>query len=295
MLPGWRLPVDTTSGQEHRKPNVESLSISDSPNGWEPRPTRSAGQDVASSILDYARNRNVTKILIGKTHQPRWKRLFFGSVVDNILENSGDIDVYVIHGEKEVGGKRRKKRILFSDDQGKPYLWLGMHDCRRRSCGSRIEDHAFGRSPANTVMLFLAAVAYVAVRFGRGPAILASVLAVLAFDFFFVPPYLTFAVSDAQYVVTFGVMLVIGLIISTLDFTPEASGRKHSIARTPHVGPLPVGQAVEFVVWRRVLGLGGGKEGGRNVRRRSGRLFAAVLGVSATGFRLRIRQSPNIP
>ena len=69
---------------------------------------------------------------------------------------------------------------------------------------------------ANTVMLFLAAVAWTAFRYGRGPAILASVLAVIVFDFFFVPPFHTFAVADAQYVVTFAVMLTIGLVISTL-------------------------------------------------------------------------------
>ncbi|MBC8123188.1 MAG: DUF4118 domain-containing protein, partial [Gemmatimonadaceae bacterium] len=56
----------------------------------------------------------------------------------------------------------------------------------------------------------------VASRFGRGPAILASVLSVLTFDFFFVPPYLTFAVSDSQYLVTFGVMLTVALLISAL-------------------------------------------------------------------------------
>jgi two-component system sensor histidine kinase KdpD len=65
-------------------------------------------------------------------------------------------------------------------------------------------------------MLFLAGVACAAYRFGRGPAILASILAVLGFDFFFVPPVHAFAVADAQYIVTFGVMLAIGLVISTL-------------------------------------------------------------------------------
>ncbi len=51
---------------------------------------------------------------------------------------------------------------------------------------------------------------------GRGPSILASVLSVAAFDFFFVPPYLTFAVSDTEYLITFAVMLVVALVISTL-------------------------------------------------------------------------------
>jgi|GEM_PF-4621629 len=65
-------------------------------------------------------------------------------------------------------------------------------------------------------MAFLAAVAWVAYREGRGPAVLASLLAVLSFDFFFVPPIHTFVFADAQYAVTFLVMLTIGLVISSL-------------------------------------------------------------------------------
>src|SRR5262249_37692059 len=56
----------------------------------------------------------------------------------------------------------------------------------------------------------------VAVRYGRGPSILASILSVAAFDFFFVTPYLTFEVSDSQYVVTFAIMLLVAATISTL-------------------------------------------------------------------------------
>lgn len=69
---------------------------------------------------------------------------------------------------------------------------------------------------ANLDMLFLLVVFVVAVRFGRGPAVLAAFLGVALFDFFFVPPYLSFAVADAQYLITFAVMLAIGLITSQL-------------------------------------------------------------------------------
>jgi two-component system sensor histidine kinase KdpD len=65
-------------------------------------------------------------------------------------------------------------------------------------------------------MLYLLGVMYVATRFGRGPSVLSSVLSVAAFDYFFVPPHLSFAVSDIQYLVTFAVMLAVGLIVSTL-------------------------------------------------------------------------------
>ncbi len=70
--------------------------------------------------------------------------------------------------------------------------------------------------PANIVMLYLLAVALIAVRFGRGPGIFASVLAVLAFDFFLVRPYQSLTVADTQYLLTFGVMLTVALIISSL-------------------------------------------------------------------------------
>jgi two-component system sensor histidine kinase KdpD len=84
---------------------------------------------------------------------------------------------------------------------------------------------------ANIVMLFLLTVFVVAVWLGRGPSILATFLSVALFDFFFVLPHLSFAVADAQYVVTFAVMLAVGLITSHLtarlaDRTNEAQARE---------------------------------------------------------------------
>lgn len=69
---------------------------------------------------------------------------------------------------------------------------------------------------ANIDVLFLLAVFLVAIVLGRGPAVLAAFLGVALFDFFFVPPYLSFAVADAQYLITFAVMLSVGLITSHL-------------------------------------------------------------------------------
>ena len=65
-------------------------------------------------------------------------------------------------------------------------------------------------------MIFLAGVAFVSARLGRGPSIASAIASVLVFDFFFVPPRLTFAVSDTEYLITFAVMLGIGLLISEL-------------------------------------------------------------------------------
>jgi two-component system sensor histidine kinase KdpD len=174
-----------------------------------------AGQNVTDTLLDYARSRNVTKIFIGKTNRPRWRRLMFGTVVDEVLEQSGDIDVYVIHGEEEQRGFV-PSRTPSAPTNRLPYvnaiLLIALTSCLAYA----LRFLHFADAEANAIMLFLAGVAWVAFRHGRGPAILASVLAVLVFDFFFVRPLHTFAVADAQYVVTFAVMLAIGLVVSTL-------------------------------------------------------------------------------
>lgn len=174
-----------------------------------------SGQNVAATLIDFARARNVTKILIGKTDQTRWRRLWFGSVVDDIIDRSGDIDVYVIHGAKELeeSASRRKK--------SPPVVWGSYIASAAIVAASALIAEGARRfnlaaAEANTVMLFLAAVAFIAFRFGRGPAIGSSILAVFVFDFFFVRPVFTFAVHDTQYLFTFAVMLAIGIGISTL-------------------------------------------------------------------------------
>ncbi len=70
--------------------------------------------------------------------------------------------------------------------------------------------------PANIVMFYLLAVVIAAVRWGQGSAIITSILSVLAFDFFLVPPYLTFNVDDIEYLSTFAAFFAVGIIISTL-------------------------------------------------------------------------------
>src|SRR5262249_31107401 len=77
----------------------------------------------------------------------------------------------------------------------------------------------------NLVMVYLLGVMLVAARYGRGPSLLASALSVAAFDFFFVPPEFTFAVTDIRYIVTFTVMLLVGVVISTLAANPRPRAR----------------------------------------------------------------------
>ena len=59
------------------------------------------GEDMAEEIVKYAQSKNVTKIVIGKTGEPRWRELIGSSIVSKVLRRSGDIDVYVIRGQKD--------------------------------------------------------------------------------------------------------------------------------------------------------------------------------------------------
>ncbi len=175
-----------------------------------------SGDDVVGSILEYARSRNVTKIFVGKTSEARWKRLLKRTVVDQLLESSGGIDIYVIHGERNDD-----KSIDVAQSRIERFNWFGYANAFGIAIASSLIAAALRKligsnSEANAGMIYLAGVAFVAFRFGSGPAIVACLFAVLAFDFFFVPPYMTFAVADTQYIVTFGVMVAIGLLISTL-------------------------------------------------------------------------------
>ena len=68
----------------------------------------------------------------------------------------------------------------------------------------------------NVALVYLLAVVLVALRFGRGPVIAVSVLNIVAFNFFFIPPRGTFHVDDPQYLLTFAMMLGVGLIVSGL-------------------------------------------------------------------------------
>src|SRR5207253_2694408 len=78
---------------------------------------------MSDEILSYARSRNVSKIVIGKPGRPLWKRLLLGSIVDALVRGSGDIDIYVISGDRETEPTRRPRarpRPLAWPPDGRP-------------------------------------------------------------------------------------------------------------------------------------------------------------------------------
>jgi two-component system sensor histidine kinase KdpD len=180
---------------------------------------------MSAAILDYAREKNITKILLGRPTRTGWRRWLLGSVVDTVVREAADVDVYLLGGEKPEPGE--------APVVARSRAYLGLPEADRVSAKPRWPGYAAAvAAPAlctgigflvsgpneltNLVMLYLLGVMLVAVRAGRGPSLLASVLSVVAFDFFFVPPEFTLAVSDIRYLVTFAVMLLVGIVISNL-------------------------------------------------------------------------------
>lgn len=170
------------------------------------------GENVAQELLTYARSRNATKIIVGKPIRSRWKEWLFGSVVSDLVHQSGEIDIYVITGAAAEGQPIARRAFRSAGDvAGYAYALAGV------LAGTAVDWLMFPYfASANLIMMYLIAVVAVAIGCGRGPSVLASVLSVATFDFFFVPPYFSFAVSDIQYLLTFGVMLAVALVISNL-------------------------------------------------------------------------------
>ncbi|HWC73529.1 MAG TPA: sensor histidine kinase KdpD [Gemmatimonadales bacterium] len=183
--------------------------------------TTLSGLNAAEEMLAYARAHNVTKIVVGKPTHSRWRDKLFGSTLDELIRGSGEIDVYVISGE--VGDPQRSavphpgRRSPVSEYLRAALVIAG--------CAAISFPLFSVLSVTDVAMIFLLGVVFVASRYGRGPSVLASVLSIISFDFFFVPPRFTFAVSDVRYILTFGVMLAAALVASHLTLRIRAQAQ----------------------------------------------------------------------
>jgi two-component system sensor histidine kinase KdpD len=170
-----------------------------------------SGTSVSEAVERFARERNVSKLVLGKPSHPRWRDRLRGSLVDDLVRTSGDMDVFVISGEAAEGAEPARPA-------GRPRDWRGYAFAAAVvAVATLLSGAMLGRfDRLNLVMVYLLGVVLVATRHGRGPSAFAAVASVALFDFFFVPPHLTFVVADTQYLVSFAVMLVVGLLVSTL-------------------------------------------------------------------------------
>jgi two-component system sensor histidine kinase KdpD len=191
------------------------------------------GERTSEEILVLARERNVTRILVGKPSRARWPWQRHSALVSELVRSSGAIDVLVTSGEQGVEEHLRRLR---------PRRWHGPQSYGWAALAVVISSAVCWAgsavfSAADQAMVYLLGVLIVASRLPRRSSLFAAVLSVAAYDFFFVPPPFTLAVKDEGYFLTFAVMLVVGLLVSsfTVRLREQAEEARERERRTAAV------------------------------------------------------------
>ncbi len=175
----------------------------------------SAGDDIDSVLIQLARQRNVTQMVVGKPTSNRWQRLIRGgSLVDKLIKASGDIDIFVVTGDK---GEEKSPRLGFtapvSHSSWRQYLIaLGLV-----AVITSIDLWALSWLTYEAVGLTeLFAVLLIAVYLGRGPALLAAAVSAVSWNFLFITPRFTFEISRLQDTILISMYFVIAILTGNM-------------------------------------------------------------------------------
>ena len=176
------------------------------------------GPTAAQALLEYAKTRRATRLVVGAPKRRGWRAWWRPSTTTELARLARGFDVTVVAESDRQEPERAASRALVPTLGAQPvrwerYAWAVATTAVCTVVASLMDPHF---ELANLVMVYLLGVTIAGLRFGRGPSVLTAVLNVAAFDFFFVNPRLTFAVSDVQYLVTFLVMLTVALVIASL-------------------------------------------------------------------------------
>ncbi len=177
------------------------------------RVTTLIGQNIAETLIAYARSQNVTKIIMGKPGKLKLRELIFGSIFDQLARKCGEIDLYLLSGDVQEQPVKFKQTVLLAFSWSNLGRALGvLMLCTLINWGLVL----LRISLVNLIMIYLMGVTWIALRYGRQITIITTFLSVLLFDFLFVPPYFSFAVADFEYVFTFIAMVGVGFMIAQL-------------------------------------------------------------------------------
>ncbi|MBU1817899.1 MAG: sensor histidine kinase KdpD, partial [Gammaproteobacteria bacterium] len=187
----------------------------------------------AQALVRYAREHNLVRVVMGRSAR-RWP--WQTTLAEQIDQRASDLDLLQVGSLPGRTAPTDQKATRISGVAPRAAFWPGYIAAALACCVAAViaTPLASVLELTNIVMLFLLVVVGVALKLGRGPAVLAAVLGVAFFDFFFVPPHFTFAVSDAQYLVTFAVMLVVALVVGQLTAglkvqAEAATDREHRV------------------------------------------------------------------
>lgn len=174
------------------------------------------GRDIASTILDYAIRKNVTHILIGKSERPRWFELLYGSVVRDLMRQSGAISVTAVaaKGEK-LAPKTVITAVKAADGGWRKYVFSSLAIAVTVLAGMALRAVS-NQALASIGMLFLIPVMISAVSFGRRAALFTAFCSLLAYNFFFLQPLYTLTISDPNNWLSFSVLLFVAVFTGNL-------------------------------------------------------------------------------
>jgi len=177
------------------------------------------GPSAATALLEYVQTRRATRVIVGAPKRRGWRAWLRPSTATQLLNQCHGFDVVIIAPADGAVRQRTDSASVAQPDgyQGAiPWERYGGAVGLSAACTLLALVMYPHFELSNLAMVYLLGVTVAGLRLGRKPSALTAVLNVASFDFFCVPPRFTFAVSDAQYLVTFGAMLTIALVIATL-------------------------------------------------------------------------------
>jgi two-component system sensor histidine kinase KdpD len=176
------------------------------------------GDDVAAALLHVARQRNVTQIVVGRP-RPRawWNRRRSRTLVNHLIRTSEDIDIYVVAGEADAAALARPALPAFPlQSTWTHYAWA-LAVVALVTVALVLVYDAFpwlGYQAVGLIELF--AVLLIAIYFGRGPALAAAFASAFSWNYLFINPRLTFAISEIPDIILFLLYFAIALMAGNL-------------------------------------------------------------------------------
>ena len=173
---------------------------------------RLVGADIPSEILRYARRENVTQIVVGRSTGGRLAVLFGRALAQELVRQAADIGVHVVTATPERL-EPPAPRAKPEPSRFWPYLGSTTLVGLAVMFGEAIGGNA---TMPNLSLVFLAAVVGAAVAFGRWPAIVASALSFVSYNYFFIEPIYTLTVAQPHELLALFVFLAVSVLVSTL-------------------------------------------------------------------------------
>lgn len=176
-----------------------------------------SSRSVADDLIAYSRAHNVTQIIIGKSERSRWFEILYGSVVHDLVRQSGSISVHVISGEQLPAepATTQPVKTAKADKTGHPldYVFTFLAVFAALALAWVLEPWIGVES---VDLVFLTSIVGVAVKFGLWPSLVASVTGALLYNYFFLPPLFTFTIADAKNVAAFLSFAIVSIIVSNI-------------------------------------------------------------------------------